>query len=90
MTLPAFLFGFLVSIMFGAGFHLWKGGNAARLAYYIVLAWIGFWGGHALANSWGWTFLSLGPLRLGMAVIGVALVLGGGYWLSLFKPTAPE
>jgi len=62
MTLPAFLFGVLVSTLMGAVFHLWKDGGLGRLLIYVILAWIGFWAGHILGVSMGWTFLSIGPL----------------------------
>jgi hypothetical protein len=69
--------------LYGSAFHLWRGGGAGRLLLYIILAWIGFWGGHLLGNALGWTFFSLGPLRLGTATLGAALARGGGSWLSL-------
>ena len=63
MTIPALVFGFLISTLMGAAFHLWKDGGFGRLLLYVLLAWIGFWGGHILANSLGWTFGSIGPLH---------------------------
>jgi uncharacterized membrane protein YeaQ/YmgE (transglycosylase-associated protein family) len=86
MTLPALLFGILISSLYGAVFHLWRGGGAGHLLLYIILAWIGFWLGHILGNALGWTFFSLGPLHLGTATLGAALALGAGYWLSLPTP----
>ncbi len=85
MTLPALLFGFLFATLMGAAFHLWKNGGLGRLILYLFLAWIGFWAGHLLAVSLGWQFLSIGPLRFGMAVLGALLFLGMGHWLSLVK-----
>lgn len=85
MTLPALLFGFLVATLMGAAFHLWKNGGFWRLILYLLLAWIGFWTGHIAANILGWRFLSVGPLRFGMAVLGALLFLGVGHWLSLVK-----
>lgn len=90
MTLPALLFGFLISTLMGAAFHLWKGGNLGRLLLYVLLAWIGFWGGHLLANSLGWTFGSIGPLRLGMAFLVGAATIYAGYWLSLVRGEEPQ
>ena len=40
---------------------------------------------HLLGNALGWTFFSLGPLRLGTATLGAAASLGLGYWLSLVE-----
>ena len=89
MTLPAFLFGFLISVMFAAAFHLWKGGGLVRLILYLVLSNVGFWAGHTVSVAIDWDFWKLGPLHLGFACIGAALFLGLGYWLSLIKPNMP-
>jgi hypothetical protein len=85
MTLPALLFGFIVSTLYGAAFHLWRGGGAGRLILYLVLGWAGFWIGHIAAGWLGWTFGSLGPLHLGMATLTSLVFLGLGYWLSLIE-----
>ena len=85
MTLPSFLIGIVISSLYGAVFHLWRGGGLGRLILYLILAWIGFWLGHFVGNALGWTFFSLGPLRLGTATLGAVLTLGVGYWLSLVE-----
>jgi len=85
MTIPALLFGFLVSTFMGAAFHLWKDGGLGRLILYVVLAWVGFWGGHVLGEQLGWTFFSVGPLRFGMAILCGAALIGIGYWFSLVR-----
>jgi len=46
--------------------------------------------GHLLASILGWTFLSIGPLHLGLATLGSAIFLFVGYWLSLIKPLPAE
>lgn len=85
MPLPTLLFGVLISTLYGALFHLWRGGGAGRLSLYLILGWIGFWVGHALGQQLGWTFARLGILNLGMATLGSAICLGVGYWLSLVE-----
>jgi hypothetical protein len=85
MTLPAFLFGIIISTLIGALFHMWRGGRLWRLVLYLILSWIGFWCGHFLGEKIQWTFWSIGPLRLGMAIFGSFIVLGVGYWLSLIS-----
>ncbi len=85
MTIPSVVLGFLVSSLMGAGFHLWRGGNLGRLILYLILAWVGFWGGHIIAAWMGWSFGSVGPLHLGPAVMGGVITLGVGYWLSLVR-----
>ena len=83
MTIPSIFIGLLISSLFGALFHLWRGGGPGRLLLYLILAWLGFWGGHALGARWEWDFFNLGPLHLGMASLGSMITLGIGYWLSL-------
>ncbi len=83
MTLPSLFIGFLISSLLGALFHLWRGGGPGRLLLYLLLAWLGFWGGHSLGVHWNWAFFSLGPLYLGTAALGSIVALAIGYWLSL-------
>jgi hypothetical protein len=85
MTLPAIIFGVILSTLIGAAFHLFRGGGLGRLLLYLVLGWIGFWTGQFLAWQFGWSFASLGPLHLGMATIGSLVFLGVGHWLSLVE-----
>ncbi len=85
MTLPAFLLGFVLSTLYGAAFHLWRGGSLGRLIFYLALSWAGFWIGQFLAELLGWSFLSVGPLHLGMATLVSAIFLLAGYWLSLVE-----
>lgn len=85
MPLPTLILGILISTLYGALFHFWRGGSLGRLILYLVLGWLGFWTGHTLAGLWGWTFASLGTLRLGAATIGSFIFLAIGYWLSLVE-----
>ena len=52
---------------------------------YLIMAWGGFWGGHALGVRWGLVFFSQGPLHLGTALLGCLLGLSLGYWLGLVE-----
>jgi len=90
MTLPSILIGIVISTLYGAAFHLWRGGNLFRLILYLILSWIGFWIGHTLGNFWGCTFGSLGLLSLGAATIGAVATLGIGYWLSLIDSSGQD
>jgi uncharacterized membrane protein YeaQ/YmgE (transglycosylase-associated protein family) len=85
MTLPAIIFGLLLSTLYGTAFHLWRGGSGWRLILYLVLGWAGFWLGQFIAMQLGWTFASLGSLHLGLATLMSAIFLFGGYWLSLVE-----
>jgi hypothetical protein len=85
MTLPAFLFGLLVAILYGAAFHVWRGGSFWRLVLYILLSAAGFWAGHFLGVRMDLEFGKVGPLQMGVATVVSAIFLGVGYWLSLVK-----
>ena len=85
MTLPSFFLGAVLASIFGAVFHLWRGGSGMRLLFYFVLAWTGFWSGHWIAEQLGWHVFSVGPLNIGLASLGSWLVLSLGYWLSLMQ-----
>lgn len=90
MTLPSFLLGLLVSTLCGLLVHLIRSGGLDRLALYIVFGWIGFWGGHLLAAARGWTFLSIGPLNLGMALLSSFLLLGLVVAVTLVRIGPPD
>jgi len=85
MTIPALLLGFMISTLYGALFHLWRGGGAARFLLYLILGWLGFWAGHSLAARLGLSFFDVGPLHLGIATLCSLAFLGAGYWLSLVE-----
>jgi hypothetical protein len=85
MTVPAILFGCLVAIFMGAAFHLWKGEGFGRLVLYLIFALVGFWAGHIIGEQFGWTFLMIGPLRFGSALLVCAAAIGIGYWFSLVR-----
>ena len=85
MNAPTLLFGFLISTLYGALFHLIRGGGAGRLLLYLVLGWLGFWTGQYLASLLSWGFVTIGTLHLGTATAFSALFLFAGYWLSLVE-----
>ena len=86
MTLPSFVLGAIIASILGTSFHLLRGGSGVRLVFYLVLAWVGFWSGHWIAQQLGWNILTLGPLNIAFASLGSWLVLNLGYWLSLMQP----
>lgn len=82
MTWQALILGILISTIPGTALHVVRGGNLSKLVYYIFFGWIGFWGGHLAAQVFGWTFASLGPIRLGMALIGCTAMLAFAFWMD--------
>jgi hypothetical protein len=85
MSIPGIFLGLILSTLYGALFHLWRGGNAGRLLLYLLLAWIGFWLGHLVGNFLNSSFDLLGQLHLFFASLGSIIMLGIGYWLSLVQ-----
>ena len=82
---PVLLLGLVLSTLYGAAFHFWRGGKAGRLLLYLVLSCVGFWSGHLVAGYFDWTFDSLGQLHLGTATVVSFIFIIAGYWLSLVQ-----
>lgn len=82
MTVPAFVYSFLVATFLGSAFHFLKGGGAGRFVLYLILSWAGFIIGHLLGSSWGINFLMIGPVSGGFGVLGSLLFLIIGNWFS--------
>jgi hypothetical protein len=85
MTLPTILFGILLSSAYGAAYHVFRGGSLRWLVFFLVLAWVGFWGGDLLAWQMRWTFASVGELNAGMGTLGAALFLLVGDFISRIR-----
>jgi hypothetical protein len=83
MTLPALLLGSVLATLYGAIFHLWRGGSLGKLFLYLFLSWVGFWTGQGIAERMDWSFLSLGPLHFVIATLTSWIFMLIGYWLSL-------
>lgn len=86
MTLPAILFGLVVSFLAGALFHTLRGGGGWRLLLHLGLGAAGFALGQAVGIWFGFILLKFGVLDIGMGVIGSLILLGVGDWLSRIKP----
>lgn len=82
MTLPTILFAMLIAILYGALYHLARGGGGWRLLLYIGLSVVGFTIGQIIGLWRGWLFLMLGSINLGMGTLGSAIFLGLGDWLT--------
>jgi len=82
MTLPTLLFALLIALLYGALYHLIRGGGVWRLLLYFGLSVFGFVLGHLVGLWRDWTFMPLGPLNLGLSSVGSILILILGDWLS--------
>lgn len=85
MPIPTLILGLILSTLYGALFHLWRGGNAGRLLLYLLLAWIGFWVGQFIGNLLNISIDTLGQLHIVSATLGSLVLLFIGYWLSLVR-----
>ena len=82
MTLPTLLFGLLVALLYGALYHLIRGGGFWRLLLFFSLSIAGFSAGHFIGIWREWTFLPLGALNLGLSTLGSVMLLVFGDWLT--------
>jgi hypothetical protein len=78
MNISTILLGFLIASMYGALFHLVRGGDGKRLLLYLVVSWIGFAAGHFAGSRFEWILFPIGPLDFGAATIGSLLFLALG------------
>ena len=83
MTIPSLILGGVIATLYGAAFHLIRGGGPGRLLVYIILSWIGFWSGQLIAERFSWGFIEIGSLHLGIASITSILLMIIGYWIFL-------
>jgi hypothetical protein len=82
MTIPTLLFALLIALLYGALYHLLRGGGFWRFLLYLGLSVLGFVAGHLIGLWRGWIFLPLGSLNLGLSSAGSILILAIGDWLS--------
>jgi hypothetical protein len=82
MTLPTLLFALLIALLYGALYHLIRGGGFWRLVWYLVLSLLGFALGHWIGVWRGWVLLPVGTLNLGMCSLGSVVILLLGDWLT--------
>jgi branched-subunit amino acid ABC-type transport system permease component len=75
VTLPGLYFALLISTGLGLVFHFVRGGGLARLALYLVTAWVAFLAGQAVAELLDWHLFRVGPLNLFAAVLAALLGL---------------
>ena len=87
MTIPALFFALLIALLCGVLFHILRGGSGWRLLLYFGLSILGFAVGQGISVWRGWHLLMFGALDIGMGVIGSAVFLVLGEWLSRIEST---
>jgi uncharacterized membrane protein YeaQ/YmgE (transglycosylase-associated protein family) len=75
MTIQTWLLAFALATLYGAGFHVWQGGSARRLALYLLAGWLGFLIGHFAGDALSIHVLKVGALNAFSATIGSLIAL---------------
>lgn len=75
MPSPSIAFGFILATLYGAIFHFIVGGDARRLALFLLSGWLGFALGHIFGVIFAVSLFSIGPLRVLSATLGAWLAL---------------
>lgn len=75
MPSPSFVFSVIVATLYGTAFHVVSGGDARRLALFLLASWLGFALGHSAGELLGVTLLDIGPLHMLSATVGAWLAL---------------
>jgi hypothetical protein len=83
---PTVVFGFMLATLLGAAFHLVFGGDARRLALFLLAGWAGFGIGHVAGVLFGINLLNIGTLRVVSATFGAVLALGTTSMLTPKRP----
>lgn len=81
MNLPGFVLGLVVALLYGAAFHLWRGGGFRRLLLFLFLSAAGFTVGQMMGALFGLTIWQVGLVLLGPATLGSLVFLFVGNWL---------
>jgi len=82
MTLPSLLFALLIALLYGALYHLFRGGGFWWFLLDLGLSVVGFGMGHLVGLWRGWRLIPLGAINLGLSSLGSLVVLVVGDWLS--------
>lgn len=82
MTVPALLVAALIALLYGALYHILRGGGVGQLLLYLGLSGLGFGAGHLVSLWLRWDFLPIGQINLGISSIGSLIILVIGDWLS--------
>ena len=83
---PTVVFGFILATLLGAAFHLVFGGDARRLAVFLLAGWAGFGIGHVAGVLFGIDLLNIGTLRVVAATGGAFIALATTLVLTPKRP----
>ena len=72
---PSLVLSFILASIFGAAFHILAGGDARRLAFFLIAGWLGFALGQAFGIAFGVNVFDIGVLHTFTATFGSLLAL---------------
>ena len=79
-------FAFILATLLGALFHLIVGGDARRLALFLLAGWLGFAIGHLVGVALEINLLNIGTLRVLPAAVGSLITLIVALLLTAQRP----
>lgn len=86
MPNPILIFAFIVATVIGAGFHLIVGGDARRLALFLLAGWFGFALGHSASVRLNLDIFTIGDLHIVTAALGAGLTLIATHLFTSGRP----
>jgi len=72
---PSLTLGFILATLYGAAFHVVVGGDARRLAFFLIAGWLGFALGQTFGAAFGIDVFNIGSLHTASATFGAILAL---------------
>ncbi|MCL4875397.1 MAG: hypothetical protein KJ064_02000 [Anaerolineae bacterium] len=72
---PSLVFGFMLATFYGSTFHFILGGDARRLALFLLAGWLGFALGQIVGEILQINAINIGPLHFFTATIGALIGL---------------
>lgn len=83
---PTLTFAFIAATLVGATFHLIVGGDARRLALFLLAGWLGFAVGHLVGVALEINLYNIGTLRVLPAAVGSLITLVVALLLTAQRP----
>jgi uncharacterized membrane protein YjjP (DUF1212 family) len=83
---PTLTFAFILATLIGALFHLIVGGDARRLALFLLAGWLGFAVGHVVGVALEIDLFNIGTLRALPAGVGSLIALVVALLLTAQRP----
>ena len=83
IQLPAIALSLVLSVLYAALFHVWRGETVRELLLYVVASALGFGLGQLVASLTGMELLKIGQIHLLQATIGAWTLMFVARWLKM-------